>query len=651
MYYMSKKHTSITMKTSQQIRQAFIDFWKSKPRNAKQVPNASLVPNNDPTLLFVNSGMFPLVPYLGGQPHPLGTRLFNVQRCIRTIDIDEVGDYNHLVLFEMIGNWSLGDFTKADQIPWKLELYVDHFGLDPNRIYASVWEGNDVAPRDDEAIEIWKKAFKSYGIDAEFSEDITDVPQKGEASTKDWKYRIFPYGKADNWWQRGPDTPGELGGPTSEIFYDMGGELYETGEKLHINDDSGRYLEVGNSVFMEYRFEEDGKWHEMKQKNIDYGGGLDRITAVAQGKRSIYETDLFEEPIKKIEALSGKTYTPQIDDENLKAFRIVAEHARSTTFIMADGVAPGNKDQGYILRRLIRRMVRYGIKLGIEENFTRTLAQQVIHKMKSAYPHLEENQAFILDEMDKEEIKFRRTLEKGVKEMNRMIESKEDLDGKKAFYIYETFGFPLELTLEEFELDEHHITIVTNQFKAEEEKHRAQSRAGAQQKFKGGLADQSEETVKLHTAHHLLLKALQIVLGNHVKQRGSNITGERLRIDFNNDAKLTQEQVQKVEAIVNEQIERGLDVIRLDMPKAKAEKIGAEMEFGQSYPDEVSVYFISEKTDNVDQTPPKEWFSAEFCGGPHVKNTSELGDGNKAFKIIKQESSGAGIRRIKAKLQ
>ena len=648
---------------SNQIRDAFLNFWTDKPRNAKVVPNASLVPNNDPTLLFVNSGMFPLVPYLGGEPHPLGTRLTNVQRCIRTVDIEEVGDYNHLILFEMIGNWSLGDFSKKEQILWKMELYVEHFGLDPNRIYASVWAGDDSIPRDDEAIEAWIEAFQNYGITAEFSEDVTKVPQGADPSTAEWIYRIFPYDKSDNWWQRGPDTPGELGGPSSEIFYDMGSPIYETGAPLHINDDSGRYLEVGNSVFMEYQYSDDGTWEPMRQKNVDFGGGLDRIVAVVQGKRSIYETDLFVPIIKKIEQLSGKTYDPT--DQNSAetiSFRIVAEHARSTTFILADGVVPGSKDQAYILRRLIRRMIRHAKKLGIDEDFTGELVEIVIKQMNEAYPHLSVNGKQITEEMVKEEQNFRRTLNAGEKEFFKIVKDikrsstpdRNFLTGDEAFHLYETYGFPVEMTQElSNEIDFGQIPMID--FETAMKKHQDTSRAGAVQKFAGGLADHSDEVVKLHTAHHLLLKALQMVLGDHVKQRGSNITGERLRIDFNHDEKMTPEQKEEVERIINEKIKAGLDVVRIEMPREEAEEIGAEMEFGQKYPDIVSVYVIGDGLTSGDETTSlrlqeKEYFSAEFCGGPHVKNTSEIGAGGRKFKIVKEQSSSAGIRRIKAKL-
>ncbi len=634
-------------KSSKQIRHDFINFWTSSPRNAKEVPNVSLVPNNDPTLLFVNSGMFPINPYLAGQPHPLGTRLCNLQRCLRTNydEMLEIGDNRHTLMFEMMGNWSLGDFTKVDQIPWIMEFWVKVCGLDPKRLYVSVFEGNDAAPRDDLAIETWKKTFREYGVEAEFSDDITNIP-KDLKEGETWKYRIFPYGKKKNWWQRAADAPGELGGPTSEMFYDMG-EIIQQQDKYHINDDSGRFIEIGNNVFMEYKFSEEGKWVLMDKKNIDFGGGFERVVMIVQNKKDIFETDVYEEVLGEIEKISGKPYKKDgTEYEMTKYFRILADHSRAATFILADGVLPSNKDQGYILRRFIRRLVRYGIMLGIEGNFTKTLSKAVVNSMNYAYPHLKENEDKILEEIEKEEIKFRKTLTNGLKEIRKMIDSKVNIDGKKAFYIYETYGFPLEMTLDEFNISEdYQIEEISKEFNEEQEKHRSQSKAGAEQKFKGGLADQSVETTKLHTAHHLLLKALQQVLGSEVKQRGSNITGERLRIDFNYGDKLTDEQVKQVEDIVNQKIAEGLAVKRVEMPKDEAEKIGAQMEFGQKYPDTVSVYFIGADENN------KGWFSAEFCGGPHVKNTKEIGEGGKKFKIQKQENVGAGTRRIKAILQ
>lgn len=653
--------TKTQYKSSRQIREDFLKFWTQSPRNAKEVPNVSLVPNNDPTLLFVNSGMFPINPYLAGQPHPLGTRLCNLQRCLRTNydEMLEIGDNRHTLMFEMMGNWSLGDFTKLDQIPWIMEFWVEVCGLDPNRLYVSVFEGNDTTPRDDVAIETWKNAFKKYAINAEYSEDITKIPKNLEEGTG-WKYRIFPYGKKKNWWQRASDAPGELGGPTSEMFYDMG-EIVQKQDKYHINDDSGRFIEIGNNVFMEYKFSNDGKWVPMERKNIDFGGGFERVVMIVQNKKDIFETDIYAEVLNEIERISKKYYkTNGRENENTKYFRILADHSRAATFILADGVLPSNKDQGYILRRFIRRLVRYGKLLGIEGNFTKDLSKAVINQMSYAYPHLKENESKIVEEIEKEEIKFRKTLSNGLKEIRKMIEENQTIDGKKAFYIYETYGFPLEMSLDEFKISENsQIENLTKEFNEEQEKHRAQSKAGADQKFKGGLADKSLETTKLHTAHHLLLRALQIVLGNDIKQKGSNITGERLRIDFNYSEKLTDDQIKKVEEIVNKKIEEELEVKRVEMTREEAEKIGAQMEFGQKYPDTVSIYFIggTEETGFKSVSSiepgqiPSNWFSAEFCGGPHVSNTKEIGEGGKKFKIQKQENVGAGIRRIKASLE
>ncbi len=631
------------MKTSKQLRQDYKEFWEQSPRNGKEVPNVSLVPNNDPTLLFVNSGMFPLNPYLAGQPHPLGTRLFNFQRCLRTLydDMVEIGDNRHTLMFEMMGVWSLGDFTKVEQIPWIMEFWVKVCGMDPKRIYVSVFEGNENAPEDREGMDCWIKTFESYGVKAEVSDSIYDIP-KDLKEGETWTKRIFKYGKKKNWWQRAADAPGELGGPTSEMFYDMG-EIEKEQDQYHINDDSGRFIEIGNNVFMEYKFSEDRKWELMAKRNIDFGGGFERVVMIAQGKKDIFETDVYGPILTKVAELSGKDYkTNDKENEFTKYFRILADHSRAATFILADGVAPSNKDQGYILRRFIRRLVRYGNKLEIQTDFTKDLAMTVIENLKDAYPHLKTNEAFIIDEIDKEEIKFRRTLEKGLKELHRVKEQTGEIDGKQAFFIYETYGFPLELTLDELEISSDNIEKIEKEFNKEVEAHRALSRSGAEQKFKGGLADHSEDTTKLHTAHHLLLRALQMVLGDDVKQRGSNITGERLRIDFNYKDKLSDEEIKRVEDIVNEKIQEGIPMNRVELPRDEAMKIGAQMEFGQKYPETVSVYFVGNELATA--------FSKEFCGGPHVKNTSELGQHDKKFKILKQESSGAGIRRIKAAL-
>ncbi len=630
--------------TSADIRSKFIAFWTSEPRNCKPVPNVSLVPNNDSTLLFVNSGMFPLNPYLAGQPHPLGDRLCNFQRCLRTNydEMLEIGDNRHTLVFEMMGDWSLGSFTKAEQIPWIMSFWVEVCGLDPRRIYVSVFAGDDAVPRDEEAISIWQQTFAKYGVVAEFTEDITKIPpnlQLGET----WPYRIFPYPKKKNWWQRAGDVPGELGGPTSEMFYDMG-QIAVEDEIYHINDDSGRFIEIGNNVFMEYRFEEDGRWHLMDRKNIDFGGGFERVVMLVQNKEDIFETDIFEPLLAKISQLSGKAYKLDGKEYELtKYFRILADHARAATFILADGVLPGNKDQAYILRRFIRRLVRFGWRLGIQQNFTADLAKVVIDSLSYAYPHLTETEQTILSEIDKEEAKFKKTLESGLKTIHKFKQTGQAIDGKLAFYIYETFGFPLELTLDEFSItEESQVAKLYQEFDQENQKHRELSKLSSEQKFRGGLADQSERVVALHTAHHLLLRALQLVLGNQVKQRGSNITGERLRLDFNYDHKLTPEQLQQVVAIVNSKIAENLPVQRIELPLTEAQKIGAEMEFGQKYPEIVSVYYIGTDLESA--------FSKEFCGGPHVASTGELAKWGQ-FVILKEESSGQGIRRIKATLK
>jgi alanyl-tRNA synthetase len=631
------------MKSSQEIRESFIKFWTQSPRNAKVVPNMSLVPNGDSTLLFVNSGMFPLAPYLGGQPHPLGKRLVDFQRCLRTNydEMIEIGDNRHTLMFEMMGDWSLGDFFKAEQIPWILEFWVEVCGLDPHRIYVSVFEGDQDAPMDMEAVEIWQKAFAKYGVNAELAPNITDVPPTLEEG-KTWKYRIFKYPKKKNWWERA-HAPGELGGPTSEMFYDLG-EVQVEQDSYHINDDSGRFIEIGNNVFMQYKLDENMKWQPLAQKNIDFGGGFERVVMIVQGKKDIFETDIYAPIIQKVEELSGKSYKSDgKENEFTSAFRVIADHARAATFIIADGVTPSNKDQGYILRRFIRRLIRFGKKLGLEQDFTSQIADVVISHLQEAYPHLAQNREKVISELNQEEQKFRNTLAKGLKELESLSKSLGDkrIDGKTAFYIYETYGFPLELTLDELGVDDKTAEVITQEFQAEEQKHREDSRLGAEQKFKGGLADHSEEVVKLHTAHHLLLAALQQIVDPSIRQRGSNITAERLRIDFNLDRKLTPEETQKLEDLVNQKIQEALPVRRLEMPKTEAEKLGAQMEFGAKYPDIVSVYVIGNEPD---------YFSKEFCGGPHVDNTSKLAEGGKRFKILKEESSGSGIRRIKAAL-
>ncbi len=680
--------------SSDEIRKRYIRYWTEAPRDHTKIPNVSLVPNIDSTLLFVNSGMFPLAPYLGGEAHPSGKRLVNFQRCLRTKadEVQEIGDNRHTLMFEMMGNWSLGDYFKEEQIPWMLKLYVEEFGLDPHRLYVSVWAGDDNVARDDEAIKLWQQAFAEYGIKAEFSDDIYKVPETMQDG-QGHEYRIFPYGAKDNWWERA-HAPGELGGPTTEIFYDTGFVEREQ-EQYDINDDSGRFLEIGNSVFMTYTLDENLNWQPLKQKNVDFGGGFERVVMCAQDKRDIFETDIFKPVIDRIAAVAGKEYKTNGEvNEFTEAFRIVADHGRIVTFLIADGVQPGGKDQGYILRRFIRRLVRFGKVLGIENDFTSEVAKAFIDRMEEAYPHLRTNENSIISTLQKEEEAFRKTLNRGLKEVEKLKEEYVDsdgkgelIDGKSAFNLYETYGFPLEMTLEGLGLTEEDekYAIISKEFAEAEKAHRDLSRAGAEQKFTGGLADSSKEVTKLHSAHHILLRALQIVLGDHVKQRGSNITGERLRIDFSHEEKLTDDEKLNVEGIVNKVIQTGYKMFPIMLRKADAEKLGAEMEFGQKYPDNVKVFMIYDHTElnnsiedeikrlnpnwtpenagkgeagnlplDIDQkvidTIKNDAFSMEFCGGPHVQNTNELGAEGRHFSIQKEQSSGSGVRRIKGVL-
>jgi len=638
------KFNKTKMKSSEKIRNLYIKFFESKGH--KEAPNAPLIPLNDPSVLFTTAGMHPLVPYLLGQPHPLGKRLVNVQKCVRTNDIEEVGDTTHLTFFEMLGYWSLGDYFKEEALEMTFEFFTSekYMNFDPKRLYVTVFEGDDDAPMDQTSIDKWKKLFKKAGIEANVwnRKDFNDE-----------NLRIFPLNKKENWW--GPAGATGPCGPDSELFYWRGEEEPDFSQYVPW-DDSNMFIEISNDVFMQYNKTNEGNFEPLKKNNVDFGSGLERVTMISQLKLedgslpmslSVFDTDLFDNIIKKIEEISGKKYS-EISGDEILWFRSIAEHIRSSVFILGDEVRPSNKDQGYVLRRLIRRMIRFANRLNVDQSFTKDLALVVIEKMKSAYPHLEQNKNFIIDEIDAEEIKFRRTLEKGLREIQKLTDDKSQVDGKTAFYFYETFGFPLEMTLEEFEFSDDEKVKITSEFEEEKKKHQEQSRSGAEQKFAGGLADQSEETTKLHTAHHLLLKALQEVLGDHVKQRGSNITSERLRIDFSHDDKLTESQVEKVEKIVNEKIDAEMNMVRIEMKNEDAQKLGAEMEFGQKYPDVVSVYFVT--SEEVEDNPPKTWFSAEFCGGPHVENTLELAKGGKRFKIIKQENIGSGKRRIKAAL-
>lgn len=603
------------MKTTQQILEAFLNFYKEKGHY--QIPNVPLVPENDPSLLFVNSGMFPLVPYLTGEVHPEGTRLMNVQRCIRFEDLEEIGDSSHTLGFHMIGNWSLNDYFKKEQLPWVYELFVEHMGLDVNRMYATVFEGDNDAPVDQESIDILKEVFAKYGIDAKVGE------------------RIFPYGKKENWWQRG-EAVGELGGPDSEIHYYLG-EGNGNGKNPVDNDDE--FLEIGNSVFMQYKMSEEG-WKEIPQKNVDFGGGLERLVMVSQNKRDIFETDSFAPIVNKIEQLTGKKYDQ--DMPTTIAIRIVADHIRTATFMAMDGVTPSNKEQGYMLRRLLRRMIRQAIKLGVAANvnLTSELVPTVVTTLNWLYPQLNEQKHSIMKTFEEEETKFKKLLDKGERESIKELEKVEELNTETlatiAFNLFQSIGYPAEIFAQDAKdkfsnLNEQEFNTCYQQLF---DQHQQQSRAGAEHKFKGGLADSSEQTVKYHTTTHLLHWALRKVLGEQVEQKGSNITGERLRFDFSHNDKLTEEQLRQVENLINEKISEELPVNMITLPIDEAEKTGALHFFGEKYGETVNVYYIGEDLDSA--------FSKEFCGGPHVSNTKELSK----VEIFKQKSIGENLIRV-----
>ncbi|MBX4188055.1 MAG: alanine--tRNA ligase [Candidatus Doudnabacteria bacterium] len=571
---------------SQEIRQKYLQFFETK--NHQIIPSASLVPANDPTVLFTTAGMHPLVPYLIGEQHPKGTRLVNYQKCLRTDDIDEVGDDTHNTFFEMLGNWSLGDYWKGDSINWSYEFLIspEWLGIDKSRLAVSVFMGDSDAPEDNESVEIWKKL---------------GVPES----------RIARLGKKDNWW--GPAGATGPCGPDTEIFYWIGQEqapeTFDPGNKM--------WVEVWNNVFMQYEKTTDGKFIPLKQKNVDTGMGLERITTVLARKTNVYETDLFEPIMEKV-----KEIVPHAD---LKAQRIIADHLRAATFMIADGIVPSNKDRGYILRRLIRRSVTYIKKSGVDSNVVRNISESVVNKFSQNYPELKNPEIYI--ELDKEETKFRQTLAKGLK----LLEKLETVTGKEAFDLFQTYGFPFELTMELSNVNDPHS------FKEEFSKHQELSRTASAGQFKGGLASNSDKVVRLHTATHLLNTALRKVLGSEVWQKGSNITEERTRFDFTHDSKMTDDQKLQVEKLVNEWIERDLSVKKENMTQDEARKLGAIGVFGEKYPDQVSVYTVFDPKTN-------EVISREFCGGPHVEHTGVIGK----FKIQKEESVSAGVRRIKA---
>ncbi|PIU78927.1 MAG: alanine--tRNA ligase [Candidatus Moranbacteria bacterium CG06_land_8_20_14_3_00_43_56] len=607
--------------TAKELRQKYLDFFKEKGHAI--IPSAPLVPENDPTVLFTTAGMHPLVPFLMGEKHPKGKRLANVQKCIRTVDIDDVGDNCHNTFFEMLGNWSLGDYFKCEAIEWSFEFLTSEkwLGLDPRRIYVTVFEGDENAPRDEESVRIWQDQFTKAGVEV----GVTD-----EDKIVNDKKRIIPLGADDNWW--GP--AGETGpcGPCTEMFYDVSpekGALNGNFENLVKNN---RLLEIWNDVFMEFNKKADATFERMKQQNVDTGMGLERTMVVMNGKDDIFDTEIFHPIVRKIEELSGKKYG---DEENQRPMRIIADHLKSASFAVADGVEPSNVERGYVLRRLIRRAIRQGKILGIEDNFTSRIAEVVADIYKDVYPELEREKNKITEELTQEEVRFRTTLEKGLKKIKEIIaesRKEEKISGERAFYLFSTYGFPLELTKEI--AAEHNISVDEENYHEEFKKHQELSRTVSAGMFKGGLADAGEKAAKLHTATHLLLAALRQVLGNHVIQKGSNITGERLRLDFSHDKKMTPEEIQKVEELVNEAISKDIPVKCEEMTLDDAQKAGALGVFGEKYGDKVKVYSVLD-------------FSREICGGPHANATGELGK----FRIVKEEASSAGVRRIKAVLE
>jgi alanyl-tRNA synthetase len=620
-------------KTITELRKKYQEYFSQ--RKHAVLPSASLIPENDSTTLFTGSGMQPLVPYLLGAKHPDGTRLTNSQQCFRAEDIVEVGDNRHTTFFEMLGNWSLGDYFKKEQLNWFAEFLTDVAGIDLSNIYVTVFAGDEKKgiPKDEESAKIWQEIFAKKGIKAEAVELLTEE-RGGELGMQGG--RIFYYNAKKNWWSRAgvPENmpAGEPGGPDSEVFFEFKQIPHDEkfGKYCHPNCDCGRFMEIGNSVFMEYKKEENGSFSKLAQRNVDFGGGLERIMAASQNNADMFiAVDTLRQIVEKIEEKSGKTYSD--NSSTRKSFRVIADHLRAVVFILSAGILPSNTDRGYVLRRLIRRMVRHSDVLNMAENSLAELGTIVVSSYSSVRPDLIEKENEIKEAIRAEEKKFRQTLKNGLQEFEKTVlkAGKNDLAGSDAFYFYQSFGFPKEIMQEL--CAENNIRFDAQGFEQEFEKHQEISRAGTAQRFAGGLADHSAQTTKLHTATHLLHTALRKVLGDHVQQKGSNITPERLRFDFSHPQKMTAEEISIVEKMVNEQIERKLQVTKEIMTPAEAKQAGALGFFEKKYGEQVSVYTAGD-------------FSKEICGGPHVENTEEIGN----FKIIKEEAVSAGIRRIKA---
>ena len=623
--------------STQEIRQKYLEFCQ---RNGHTIiERAPLILHNDPTTLFTGSGMQPLLPYLLGQDHPQGTKLADSQTCLRAQDIEDVGDNRHTTFFEMLGNWSMGEYFKRQQIEWFFEFLTEIVGLDPHKIYVSCFIGDEKnnIPRDDEAAQIWQEVFAKKGIEAKIVE--LDSAENGDKLGMQGG-RIFFYNDKENWWSRGggiDSTPiGDPCGPDSEVFYDFGEQHHDASfGQAHPASDSGRFMEIGNQVFMQYRRLDDGSFEPLKRKNVDFGGGLERIAAAAIDSPDVFKISLLQPIIKKLESLSGKEYAT-----HTASMRVIADHLRAAVFLAVDGCVPSNKEQGYVMRRLLRRAIRYSFDLGIEQNFLEEVVPVIADLYEADFPEVKENREQIIAVLVKEEKVFRQTLRKGLRQMQHYID--DGLTGGELFTLYDTFGFPVELSTEE--AYKQGIKLSDNwrtEFGAKMDEQRQRSKTARKGQFSGGLEGHDPIHLKYHTATHLLGAALRKVLNApDLQQHGSNITSERLRFDFNHD-KLTLEEKQAVEDQVNAWIDADLPVSFAVYPTDEALKMGAIGAFGERYGDEVKVYSIGEG-DNV--------VSFEVCGGPHVEHTGVLAEGGKRFKITKEESSSAGIRRIKAVL-
>ncbi len=624
---------------AQDIRSAYLEFYRE--RGHEVVSRAPLVLQGDPTTLFTGSGMQPIIPYLLGEPHPKGQRIVDSQTCLRAQDIDDVGDNRHTTFFEMLGNWSFGDYFKQQQIEWMFEFLSEVVQLDMSRVYTTCYIGDERygIPKDTEAAETWARLFADKG----FSSVIADIGSEEAGYARGIKEgeRIFYYDGSKNWWNRGktgPDTTpvGDPCGPDSEMFYDFGTpHNTEFGEFCHPNCDCGRFMEIGNNVFMAYKKVGEGQFEELEQKNVDHGSGLERIAAAKLGDPDVFKISLMWPIIEKLQALSGKKY-----DSHTESMRVIADHLRAATFLAVDGCVPSNKEQGYVMRRLLRRAIRYSFDLGIEQNFLQEIVPVIADMFEADFPEVKENRESIVAVLVKEEKAFRQTLRKGLKELQKVAGSR--LTGEEIFTLYDTYGFPVELSTEEafrqgIELSENW----REEFDTKMKEQRERSQTAAKGTFRGGLEGHDAIHLKYHTATHLLQSALRQIFGPELRQHGSNITAERLRFDFNLDRKMTPEEIGRAEELVNGWIAEDHPVKFTLYPTEEALDMGAIGPFGERYGDTVKVYQMG-ADDHV--------VSLEICGGPHVDHTGQLGESGKTFKITKEEASSAGIRRIKAEL-